>query len=171
MIVHGEWVGPRNLKRPVIQATFVHERLGRQGLLEFVVDTAADRTVILRRFQKQIPIRDYELNPVDRPIPTIAGLMNFSYLSHCTLVFVGKNGETFPVKDLHIHFNPVFPKPKLFGIFPRRGGRQPQAHSQRYNILGRDVLSKYAFGCCNPEDVLFLTKHTTQYANAFKDLF
>lgn len=157
MTAHG-WFHKHKIlyKRPMILAAVSHPDIQYTCTLPFVIDTGAERTLIVPRYEDILKIRKkaYISNPYS--IDSIGGPVFFRCLPKCTIVFTDYNHCSYPVKNISVHF-----------FCQQRMKKVPLLGKADYpNILGRDVLDQVSLGYCQQSEYLFVTKDTENYGQA-----
>jgi len=171
MIVHGLWTND-SPPRPTISAKFICRVLGRkyEGYLEFVVDTAADRTFVVPCHQDDLGIPDADLAVETAPVKTIAGPLAFKFATDCALVFLAAD-NTPHLKRLTAYFagQAQSSTKRFWGWLSRISSRAGEG--QEYSVLGRDILKDLSIACCNPRELLFLSDSHEKFVSALQPDF
>ncbi len=155
---------------PLIVAYFRHPLVRSPRILEFIIDTGADRTLIVPDWQELLDIPKRALEPHPLPILTVAGPVRMDCLSNCTLDFFRGNrmSQFYEVSNLRIFFSPS----RRRWWWPwRRGHRLKLGEGKFPNILGRDVLAHLSLGYCKPENYVFLTGRNGDYYQSLSGNF
>lgn len=154
MAVHGHFHSAYQ-RRPIISATLVHGCVNARIPLDFMVDTGADRTLLVPEHQELLGISSEHLVSVPNPIYTLAGPVQCDSLPGCALVFVDRDDNPLAIHGVDVWF--LRNKKTKWKEFMGEGCVP--------SILGRDVLEKLALSYCPQRDQLLLTDRTAQYSD------
>ena len=170
MIVHGRFDN-RFPHRPIVSCSLMHPAIKPKISWDFVIDTGADKTFIVPDYQNLLSIPKKYLQFETRPVQTLGGPFKFKFMTHCTLVFNDAKNQPHEIKDLTVYFAAQ----KGFGNQGSVEGAQPEktlvGEGKFPNVLGRDVLSQVSLGFCKTNNVLFVTKHYSNYLKALNVKF
>ncbi len=161
-ITHG-WFHRKHRHRPMIIAEVFHPSIGFSRGLNFVIDTGAERTLIVPYYEKMLKIPQDELVRDPNPIDTIGGKVHLVSLPSCCIVFNDLQDRPYPVGRISVYFFASEEKDKE--IAPLMG--KPDFPC----ILGRDVLQQLSLGYCQTSDYLFVTRNTKEYRDVMQREF
>jgi hypothetical protein len=154
MITHGRF-HKQHRHRPMIIAEIFHPSIGFSRGFNFVIDTGAERTLIVPYYENMLKIPTNMLVRDIGPIDTIGGKVSLVYLPFCSMVFNDMQGKPYPVGRINVYFFAPEEKSKIMAPLIGR----PDFPC----ILGRDILQQLSLGYCQTSDYLFVTKNTKEY--------
>lgn len=160
MTAHG-WFHKIHRKRPMILATVQHSAVGYAHALPFIIDTGAERTVVVPEYEDLLQIQETSYEDCPFSMHSIGGPVHFRFLPKCTIVLTDCDHKPYPIRDISVHF---FAQDKMKKV-PLKG--KPDYP----NIIGRDVLEQVSLGYCQTSTCLFITKQTVIYGNTLNKLF
>lgn len=147
----------------VFHPSLTHKPLDYGRTLQFVIDTGAEKTLIVPYYEELLGIPDDELVPDPEPINTIGGEVRLVCLPNCCLVLNNMQHRPYVVGRLSIYF--FAPQEKMKKKPPLMG--EPDFPC----IFGRDVLDQLSLGYCQTSDYLFVTKQTDKYRDKLQEEF
>ena len=147
----------------MIIAEIFHLSIGFSRGLHFVIDTGAERTLIVPYYEEMLQIPQNKLLRDPEPIDTIGGKINLVCLPNCCLVFNDLQHRPYPVGRISVYF--FAPEEKRKKVPPLMG--KPDFPC----VLGRDILEQLSLGYCQTSDYLFVTKQTEQYRDILQRQF
>ena len=151
---------------PVISGMVLHPSIDFQISYEFMVDTGADRTLIVPDHQELIDVPQNKLIPVEKPIHSFAGKLELECLPDCTIVFNDMNNNAYRFRKVKLYFLSKKSKRRVSA-----GGR-PLTGVERFpSVIGRDLLAQVSLGYCKTSDYLFVTNEVDRYFNALHEHF
>lgn len=159
MITHG-WFHKKHRQRPMIIAEIFHPSMGFSRGFHFVIDTGAEKTLIVPYYEEMLKISQDALVRDPNPIDTIGGKVYLVCLPDCSVVFNDLNQQPYVVGRVGVHFFSSEEKSKVAA--PLTGDPDFPC------ILGRDVLDKLSLGYCQTSDYLFVTRWTNQYRDTLQ---
>ncbi len=145
----------------MILAVIHHPVIEYEYTLQFVVDTGAEKTLVVPAYEELLCIPDSELIESPYEMDSIGGPVFFRCLPKCSLIFTDRLNRPYPVHGINIHF---FSRKKMKKL--------PLTGVPDYpNLLGRDVLEQMSLGYCQTSECLFITKETVRYREALIEDF
>ena len=166
MAVHGRF-HPEPPFWPVISGTVLHRCVKFELSYDFMVDTGADRTLIVPDHQEVIAVPPEELIPIEKPIHSFAGELELECLTKCTIIFNDMENNAYRFSDVILYFLSRKSRRKMSSDDGR-----PLTGVERFpSVIGRDLLSKLSLGYCKPSDYLFVTNQTSTYFEALHHHF
>lgn len=162
MFTHG-WFHKKHRHRPMIIAEIFHQSIGFSRGLHFVIDTGAERTLVVPYYEDMLQIPQDKLERDPYPIDTIGGKINLVCLPNCCLVFNDLQHKPYPVGRISVYF---------FAPEEKRKRKPPLMGKPDFPcVLGRDILEQLSLGYCQTSDYLFVTKQTKQYRDILQQQF
>jgi hypothetical protein len=167
-VVHGRFLG-KHPHWPIIDGILYHSSIKDLKVsYEFMVDTGADRTLIVPDHQEILGIRDEELIPIEKPIHTFAGQLQLKCLRECSLVLNDTHNNAVYINDFTVFF---IAKKSKWKLFPKDD--RPLSDKRIFfpSIIGRDLLSEMSLGYSESSEYLFVTRDTINYFSTLHSSF
>ena len=152
---------------PLISGVVLHPSIPHKLSYDFMIDTGADRTLIVPDHQELIKVPDEELVSIEKPIHSFAGKLELECLTNCTLVFNDRQNNTYHFPESILYFLSSKSKRKISST-----NQHPLTGVERFpSVIGRDLLSHLSLGYCKISDYLFVTNRTSTYFDALHEHF
>ena len=161
MPAHGHFKTTKEASNlPMIVAQFKHQSLPYSRMVEFVIDTGADRTYLSPAWRQILGLKSKDLVKYHTKMITINGPTTVDCLSRCSLSFgIGQaNTSLYKIENLRI----TVASQQSSGA--TKSGLIP-------SLLGRDVLDQLSLCYHKQKNYLFITQRHDDFYNSLINNF